>query len=430
MSNQDRFDRVIAGWLEAEARPAVPVGHLDRVLDATRRRQPRPAWLAGLGSQWVGGPRSGKGAVPVVGMSWSTAVLLLIVALALIGAALVVGARFLEPRPAAAVLGHLAYGDIDGDGDGEGDIFVADWDGQNPVVIAASSQLPTPRDCHGFGGDGTLWSPDGRYLAFRSHWDDACAGSVLVLDAAGRRVASFPSNGWITSWSPDSTRIAAWTDPWPAIGIYGLDGVRQLLLTPAPSAIPPGDYDPVWSPDGTSVVIGRSLVVPLDGSPPRAATEDEVQGQYVTSADGTLVAFSGGRVLSIADADGSRPRTGSKPRVLVDCESCGPGSIDALRWSPTGDRIVFKVTEEGRSEELRGVEVASGTLTLLDQGAGLSGGLSLLEFSPEGDRILYRKMDVNGQESLWTVRLDGFERLELVRGTGWGDWQWLTPAPE
>jgi len=50
MIGHDDFDRTLADWFEADARSPVPAGGLDRVIDATRRRRPRPAWLADLGS--------------------------------------------------------------------------------------------------------------------------------------------------------------------------------------------------------------------------------------------------------------------------------------------------------------------------------------------------------------------------------------------
>src|SRR5829696_9547830 len=96
------------------------------------------------------------------------------------------------PLPSPARLGSLAYG-VDGD------IYVADWDGSNPVRIADGE----------YWGEGPIWSPDGRYLAYRhtncDGPEDACR-HVVISDPQGNVIAEFPADGWDISWSPDSTR--------------------------------------------------------------------------------------------------------------------------------------------------------------------------------------------------------------------------------
>src|SRR5919201_2698842 len=65
-----------------------------------------------------------------------------------------------EPRPAPAASSSLAYA-LDGD------IYVADQDGSNAVKIADG---PAVDECGGVGkywAEGPMWSPDGRYLAYR-----------------------------------------------------------------------------------------------------------------------------------------------------------------------------------------------------------------------------------------------------------------------
>ena len=78
-----------------------------------------------------------------------------------------------DPVPAAPLptvqalgsLGRLAYG-IDGD------IYVADADGRNPVRIADGAPSEAG-DCGGYWGEGPIWSPDGRYLAYRGDGGEA-----------------------------------------------------------------------------------------------------------------------------------------------------------------------------------------------------------------------------------------------------------------
>jgi len=94
-------------------------------------------------------------------------------------------------------------------------------------------------------------------------------------------------------------------------------------------------------------------------------------------------------------------------------------------WSPTGDRIAFT---SGNGTELRVVDVATGTVTLLVEKDG-SDILSVLDFSPEGDRILFSRAEDRGigPSSLWSVNADGSGLRRLVTGTASGDW--LSPSP-
>ena len=107
MSQHDDFDRSLARWFDAEAQPAATADVLDRALTATRRRRPRPRLFAALGSHWVGGgsgPISGVAILGRTGMRTSMALLLLLLALALVAGAVLVGGRLLQPAPAVGQL--------------------------------------------------------------------------------------------------------------------------------------------------------------------------------------------------------------------------------------------------------------------------------------------------------------------------------------
>jgi len=421
MTGHDDFDRTLAAWFDADALAPAPAGLLDRVLEATRRRRPRPVWLAGLGSHWVAqAPHAGLGSgvrsVPRVSVRWSTVLLLLLVVAALVGAALLAGGRLLQPSPLLPAT-HLAYG-LDGD------IYLANWDGRNPVRIADGVLDPGgggPAGCGTFWGEGPMWSPDGRHLAYRSAWADSCRastgeGKVYISDPAGHVVASFPGSGWLVSWSPDSTRVATWVELGKTIGIYGLDGVRQAFLS-VPSGCPaPGDFDPVWSPDGSSVVI-TPCEVPVDGSTPRHLGPDDPRShfQWAFAPDGARVAYVAAESLVVASADGSQHR------VLIPTGV----TLGGLRpiWSPMSDRIAVDAGPSlSAPNEIRVVDVASGRVTRLASVSG-DGPSHLFRFSPDGDRVLFWQADTVGVTSLWSVRADGSDATLLVRGSGWGDWQ-------
>ena len=350
----------------------------------------------------------------------------MLLALVVGGAALALS-RPTDPPPEGSVT-HLAYG-LDGD------IYLADADNQNPVRIADGE--PTDENgelehCSTLGGEGPMWSPDGRHFAYRSQWGDICEGIVYLSDAEGRPVASFPGTGWLISWSPDSTRVATWVELFETVGIYGIDGERQALLT-VPPGCGSGDHDPVWSPDGASVVVQSwRCEMPIDGSTPRRLAAGDVRAHYdwVYSPDGGRIAYveirgEGDRSLVIAEANGT---------VLQAIDDPADVWYDSVVWSPSGDRVLFSWTPlvGHAASDLRLVDVGTGQVMTLASEPGISP----LGFSAEGDRILFstRGLDegpdgpivVDG--GLWSMNADGSNPQLLVPNTTWGQWQPVTSS--
>jgi len=308
-------------------------------------------------------------------------------------------------------LGSLAYG-VDGD------IYVADWDGSNPVRIADGRPSNKCRYSTGYWGEGPIWSPDGRYLAYRhANCSDDPQRRVVISDPEGNVIAEFPGEGWYIAWSPASTRVAVWVRFGETIGVYGLDGERQALLTMPRGWRPSGDYDPMWLPDGQSLLV-QDVVVPVDGSTPHnlpLADRRPAAGTY--SPDGSRVAYADSGSLVVAEADGSNP-----PVVF--------GGAGSHIWSPTGDRIAF-TSRSGRGlpDQIRVLDLATREVTLLAEADG-SDMLEVIDFSPEGDRIHFSRLKDGriGAGSLWSVNAEGSHLRRLIPGTTWGDWLSLTPT--
>jgi hypothetical protein len=267
-----------------------------------------------------------------------------------------------QPRPAPAALGTLAYA-LDGD------IYVAEGDGSNAVKIADGRSA---EDCYDWSGEywaeGPMWSPDGRYLAYRRYTD--CGSEltphprdVVISDAEGNVVASFPAQGWDIMWSPDSTRVAVWDRFGHTIGIYGLDGVRQTQLTMPDRWSVPGDVDPGWVPDGASVFVDPDVELPLDGGAPR------------------------------------RLPGGPPP-------------------DPAGDPDGFDIGVDHGALKLARTD-GSGSVTLVAAERGTD--LEAIAVSPERDRVLFSKIE-QGEPSLWSIGVDGSDPRLIVAGTTQGEW--------
>jgi Tol biopolymer transport system component len=202
------------------------------------------------------------------------------------------------------------------------------------------------------------------------------------------------------------------------IGIYGLDGVRQKLLDVPPGCAEPGDLDPVWSADGSSLVV-VGCEVPVDGRTPRSLSPQDLRSlaRPAFSPDGTQVAYTWTGQLTVASADGSQHR------VL------GSTRASSARWAPTGDRIAFVGAGPSGQDELDVVEVATGLVTSLASSTPTDH-LDVIGFAPAGDRILFSRSNTNfNGTGLWSIGVDGSAAKLLVAGTNWGDWQWQPAGP-
>ena len=433
MTGHDAFAANLDSWLDDEARAPIPADALDHALATIASRRPRPARLAHFGSHWIDGPSSaaalrGGWRISVPLPRSASAVLLLLLMLALIGAALLVGGTLIERHPG---LGRLAY-ELDGD------IYLADVDGRNPTRIADGAPAG---DASGTGSFSLVgWAPDGRHLLYEKFGGAPWNETAYIGDPNGRVIASFsPSDGNVWSglgWSPDSTRLVGWTAGSTAIGVFGLDGRRQSLIS-----IPAGDgrfreYPGLWAHDGRSVVvrlhglnpdIGGYWDLPIDGSAPHRLADTDPRASLYRSftSDGTRVAISQVS-LTVANADGTNPRVLERGRdVANDCCSGDPGQP---MWSPDETHLAYdwvRSQQAGNAitydSDLRIADVASGIVRTLI--AHLPVGITVIGWSPAGDRILFSTFDDKGAGSLWTVNPDGSGRTLLVEGATQGSWQ-------
>jgi hypothetical protein len=401
-------DRALARWLEEEAAAPAPAGAYEALVEATSRRRPRPAWIAAIGGQWVRLEPIG-GADLRAGPSHtrlrpSTVVVLGLLAAALAAGAIVVGAQLLQQRTSPlAEPGRLAYEGSDG-------MYLADWDGSHPIGITRHDS-----ECQS-SGEGAIWSPDGGHLLVPF----GCDSELDVDDAVGRRIGSVPSGSRGADWSPDSTRIATWNDLASLrIGIFGRNGERQkdLFLNDCPEA---GAFDPRWSPDAASLVVGP-CEIHLDGRPAvrLAASDPRSDFGWSYSANGTAAGRRLDGKLILTKPDGAQ----------TELVSSGVASDPV--WSPTGDRIAFlrrNANVDPPHVDLDLVDAASGAITTLRkiEWTGLDYALA---FAPAGDRILFQDTDHPNPRSLFVMNVDGTGVRRLVTGIGRAEWQPVPGGP-
>lgn len=454
MNPHDDVELRLRAWMQDAAPDREPAGLVDRVAGGTARVRQRPGTLVRTGLQ------ERRFALPALAPE-ATWLLLGLALLAATVAAVAIGSRALlvdsvDPGPRLVYVLH-------------GDVYVAEEDGTDPARIVDGEP---EAECGGFVGNGGLVSPDGRYIAYRSVWDDACPGIVHIAEADGRLVASVPGVGWDVAWAPDGTRFATWLSLGEQIGVYGVDGTLQATLDG--SMVCCGDYDPRWSPDGTALLVpawaeayGRFMLggvprgdteqpsvvrLPLDGGEPQAVPADDPGSHRSVSysPDGTRAAFVqagpwpwDAPVEPSSDPERARlvvvAADGTPPTAVVEFDPGDQVDVGWRRgpiWSPSGDRIAVVVSRYSadaagelitESADLRVVDVESGHSTTLASVDG-EDELRPMGFSADGDRILVRWEVADGVPSLWSVNGDGSGTTRLVEGADHGEW--LSPPAD
>ena len=230
--------------------------------------------------------------------------------------------------------------------DGNGEIYVmnADGTGQTRITYNYPSDDISP-----------AWSPDGTKIAFASlpyPYANSTA-EIFVMNANGSMQANltnYPADDFSPAWSPDGTKIAFTSDRDGNDNIYVMnaDGTGQARRTNNTAS----DRDPAWSPDGTKIAFtserdgGWEIYVmnPADGTGVTRLTNNEAWNFHPAwSPDGTKIAFSSLRDSSNVNSSAEiwvMNADGTGQTNLTNNQWSGAYD-DSPSWSPGGSKIAF-----------------------------------------------------------------------------------------
>ena len=257
---------------------------------------------------------------------------------------------------------------------------------------------------------GSDWAPDGSKIVYDS--ETGAGYDIVIADADGSNPVVI-AEGESPAWSPDGTRIAYRGED-RAIWVVNVDGSDAHPITDPTGAVREGsqqspyDWNPSWSPDGSSIaytrVVEERFAPTLNGEGQAQVTREELR---VWSEDGSDVA-------------------------LTDAFS----HLGAIDWSPDGSTLVFSGAPTLFDEEASSgiawprvllIPASGGEVTAISpERDRWIGGAT---WSPDGEWIAFQ----DDYETIAMIRPDGSDRSEIdlgyeVIGLSWGVASGATPA--
>jgi hypothetical protein len=261
----------------------------------------------------------------------------------------------------------------------------------------------------GGGADGLVWSPDGRYLAFRGSGPDGVARAG-VFDVGEFRPKSHPLLAWLAREGR-----AVWPQDWIAGG--------RLRLLVAPGGETEGGLAYSWEVAGGALMLESHLEPLAERAPPGTRLEPGGVFSLDLLGDGAPETVALFRVESGAPGALVMESRGAEFRVSPSVPLVPPAALGMEDWESAGrGAALYQVaTLGGAACVLLDLPSSSGLRAIGLFRAGPGGALEPLAITGDGEErpaIFYDGIFGDVTSQLGLVDLDADGSLEVVSAVG------------
>ncbi|MBA2339793.1 MAG: PD40 domain-containing protein [Pyrinomonadaceae bacterium] len=273
------------------------------------------------------------------------------------------------------------------------------------------------------------WSPDGQRIAYYSKQ----RGGIWVIPASGGEARQITDFGSHPAWSPDGKQIAFQSYPLNDLGAYARNALSPstLWLVAAnggePKQLtqignPPGGHgSPSFSPDGKRIVfevddyINESVwTISINGDDAKQITQ---KGSYepVYAPDGKSILYTLSGVYQVRVNPDTNEPVGEPSQIA------GIGGVTSavrrVSFSADGKRIAYSALTRRESLssirlQINSSEVEGAPVPLVQNTNERS---NFPTFSPDGKRIAFTSCNVGGTGcDIWLMNADGSNQIQLT----------------
>jgi len=304
--------------------------------------------------------------------------------------------------------------------DGKTIAFVSNMSGRNNIwLVPSDGGWPTQLTVSDQRQSGVAWSPDGKWIAYQSDYDGDEQWDIFLVSPKTGKVVNLTQTREIAEqgpvWSPDGRYLAyevkAKTSAAYEIDVYDMV-MREVKHLTTGTPQDKGNYSPIWSKDGKSIVYTQdhakgtdSNIFIADVATGKSTLLTPHDGEQRFSADD--LSPDGTTILLTSNAANGYDNIG-----LLDIAAKKITWLTKDKWeirgdafAPDGKRVTFRADVDG-NEDVYLHELATGKSTALPIPKGVNeppGGSRT--FSPDGQRLIYYHNGATAPGDLWVYHL-------------------------